>query len=52
MQYYKKPIDAEQELLEENVDKILRAVDKIYDVRILGRLEKNDFYIKKSYLCC
>ena len=36
MQYYKKPKDADQELLEDNVEKILSAVDKIYDVRILG----------------
>ncbi len=36
MQYYKKPKDAEQELLEDNVKKILGAVDKIYDLRILG----------------
>jgi len=36
MQYYEKPINADKNLLESSIEKLLFAVDKIYDARVLG----------------
>jgi len=36
MQYYEKPINADKNLLESSLEKLLNSVDKIYDARVLG----------------
>ena len=36
MQYYKKPIDADFEILTKSIDKILNAVDFVDELRVLG----------------